>query len=304
MNLNTESLTQFLLSWNNDTQAAHESYMRMWSLHMWTSTLIQLNVQFNNNTIISEVLSMYDQKSYLFAHTINGLPEAHATSFAILTLRNLSALNQLISPELTFAALQDLSTIQGFKSDNFIEEVDSRLTLFTIIALEALCTQFNFVLDDKIVENCTNFLISCINDDGGAGAVPNAISHAAQVYCVVCGLKILNTFSRLSEAQISGFSIFLLQLQTSLGGFCGRQNKLPDACYCMWAAATLKVLGVRFNEDILYSFVTECQDQSGGIADRQGNPPDLFHSHYVCSFLGQMGVLGKKVDAVRDMVVE
>ena len=36
---------------------------------------------------------------------------------------------------------------------------------------------------------------------------------------------------------------WLLANQTSSGGFSGRLNKDPDACYCFWCGGALKVRG-------------------------------------------------------------
>jgi len=90
----------------------------------------------------------------------------------------------------------------------------------------------------------------------------------------------------------------------SEGGFSGRPNKLVDACYSFWVMGMLNLIVPSANRDVTHDQTREkelclhfpvpvstaelrrylckaCQDEeSGGLRDKPGAEPDLYHNAY------------------------
>jgi prenyltransferase beta subunit len=78
----------------------------------------------------------------------------------------------------------------------------------------------------------------CKTPQGGFGFEGNPESHSGLTYCAVASLKMLGVEL---EAHV-WLEIVDFCLMRQNGGFQGRCNKLPDACYSFWNKATLKIL--------------------------------------------------------------
>eukprot|EP00397_Hematodinium_sp_SG-2012_P061761 GEMP01082323.1.p1 GENE.GEMP01082323.1~~GEMP01082323.1.p1 ORF type:complete len:134 (+),score=30.09 GEMP01082323.1:263-664(+) len=64
--------------------------------------------------------------------------------------------------------------------------------------------------------------------------------------------------------------------------FNGRPEKAPDVCYSWWILSALRILGKMHYVDnaVLTAWICDAQDCDGGIADRPGNFPDVFHTFF------------------------
>ncbi|KAI8846788.1 terpenoid cyclases/protein prenyltransferase alpha-alpha toroid [Chytridium lagenaria] len=112
------------------------------------------------------------------------------------------------------------------------------------------------------------FVDQCKNFDGGYGSIPGAESHAAYVFCCVGALAFADAL-HLVDADKLGW--WLAERQLDSGGLNGRpRNLLMFVCYSWihW-----------IDGDKLASFILQSQDEDGGgIADRPGDAPDVFHT--------------------------
>lgn len=59
----------------------------------------------------------------------------------------------------------------------------------------------------------------------------------ASLYLAPCYSQLSPLTTQERQATIH----WLVQNQDNSGGFCGRTNKEPDACYCFWCGASLQV---------------------------------------------------------------
>ncbi len=88
----------------------------------------------------------------------------------------------------------------------------------------------------------------------------------------------------------NSFIRWVFQRQAPEGGFNGRANKLVDGCYSFWqlggiAAAEPSCLA-HFDHFRLQRYIlATCQYSSGGLLDKVGKSPDLYHTCYVLSGL-------------------
>ena len=92
---------------------------------------------------------------------------------------------------------------------------------------------YKFVCHSMLIYRCRNF-------DGGFGAVPEAESHAAQVFCCVGALSILNS---LHYVNIDLLGWWLCERQCDSGGLNGRPEKQADVCYSWWILSCLRIIG-------------------------------------------------------------
>ena len=119
--------------------------------------------------------------------------------------------------------------------------------------------------------------------------MPGAESHAAYVFCCIGALKILGD-EKLCD--IDKLGLWLSRRQTLQGGFNGRPEKLPDVCYSWWILSSCFMIERQewIKLDKLKEYILRCQDvEGGGIADRPGNEPDVFHTFFGFTALSLMG---------------
>lgn len=115
----------------------------------------------------------------------------------------------------------------SFMGDRF-GEIDTR---FVYSALYILV-----ILDKPLPEKTVDFLVKCVNNDGGVGGQPHVESHAAYIFCGISAFALLGQMHRIPVKKVKQF---LISRQTKLGGFNGRPEKLPDLCYSWWVLSSL-----------------------------------------------------------------
>ena len=118
-----------------------------------------------------------------------------------------------------------------------------------------------------------------------------AESHAGQVFCCVGALAIARRLDLVDRPLLCWW---LAERQCDSGGLNGRPEKQADVCYSWWILSVLRMLGADHWIDgaRLRSFILKCQDlPDGGIADRPGNCPDVFHTFFGVGGLSLLGAL-------------
>lgn len=165
-------------------------------------------------------------------------------------------------------------------------EVDTRFSYCALAALALLGR-----LGDADVGRAAAFVDACRNFDGGYGCAPGAESHAGQVFCCVGALAIARRLDLVDRPLLCWW---LAERQCDSGGLNGRPEKQADVCYSWWILSVLRMLGADHWIDgaRLRSFILKCQDlPDGGIADRPGNCPDVFHTFFGVGGLSLLGAL-------------
>lgn len=150
---------------------------------------------------------------------------------------------------------------------------------------------------DKLFALTAQWLIRCQTFEGGFGGVPGVEAHGGYTFCGVSSLLLLG---RLNMCDNSRLLTWVANKQMSFeGGFQGRTNKLVDGCYSFWQGALFPIIE-RFLHDeeghfgwTMYDYralqeyvLVCCQERySGGLIDKPGKPPDVYHTCYVLSGL-------------------
>jgi geranylgeranyl transferase type-2 subunit beta len=142
----------------------------------------------------------------------------------------------------------------SFMGDKF-GEIDTR---FVYSALYILV-----LLDRPLPKKSVEFLLQCINTDGGIGGQPCVESHAAYIFCGVSAFALLNKMSRIPVKKVKQF---LGSRQTKLGGFNGRPEKLPDLCYSWWVLSSLHSVNSEIMRNSpLFSFYMKSAEENPNV---------------------------------------
>ncbi|KAH9854126.1 rab geranylgeranyltransferase [Lenzites betulinus] len=173
-----------------------------------------------------------------------------------------------------------------FAGDSF-GEVDTRFLCCAVLALSLIGH-----LHELDVEKTVGYIRRCRNFDGGFGAQEGAESHAAQVFVCVAALAVLDRLDELDEDMLGWW---LAERQLPNGGLNGRPEKLEDVCYSFWVLSALSIMNKIpwINDEKLTQFILSAQDlEHGGIADRPGDQPDVFHTNFGVAGLSLLGYPG------------
>jgi len=197
-----------------------------------------------------------------------------ATHYALLVLAVYDALDRLDKSSVA-GFIKSLQQPDGSFSGDRWGEVDTR---FAYCALSALTILDHMDLID--VDAVTTWLLRCLNYDGAFGPLPRAESHAAYTFCAVQALALIGA---LEAVDLDRLGWWLCERQTPGGGFNGRPEKAPDVCYSWWILSALASIDrVHWIDGAkLAAFIRLAQDEEdGGIADRPGDVPDVFHTFF------------------------
>lgn len=102
----------------------------------------------------------------------------------------------------------------------------------------------------------------------------------------------LSILERLEEIDQDLLNWWLCERQVPEGGLNGRPEKKPDVCYSWWVLSCLGILGRLdwIDGSKLREFILKAQDtETGGIADREGDVPDVFHTVFGIAGLSLLG---------------
>lgn len=189
----------------------------------------------------------------------------------------------------------------SFCGDEFGEN-DTRFLYCAVASLSLLGR-----LQDINSNACAEYLAKCKNFDGGFGVSPGCESHAGQskkcvtmcltnrylVFCCVAALQILGRLDIVDRPKLIQWLAFR---QLPCGGLNGRPQKLEDVCYSWWVLSALHILSPslhHISKADLMGFILAAQDkETGGISDRPGDLPDIFHTLFGIAGLSLMGQKG------------
>ena len=176
-------------------------------------------------------------------------------------------------------------------------ESDLRSTYCAMIIASTLnLINYNDIENDLITKGVVDNIKNCQTFEGGLGPEPYCEAHGGYSYCGIATLVMLN---KLNEIDTDSFLRWLVNRQMiKEGGFNGRTNKLVDSCYSFWQGSIFNMIYMGNNKftydmELLYDqlslqayIIFACQNtKMGGLVDKPGKHPDLFHSNYATAGL-------------------
>lgn len=236
--------------------------------------------------ILKYVMSCYHPKEGSFSGNTDQDPHLLYTLSGIQILAIYDELDR-IDGNLVASTIRALQNDDGSFAGDKWGEIDTRFSYCALLSLSILGR-----LDAINVDKAVEFVLSCHNFDGGFGCIPGAESHAGQVFCCVGALSVGGALDRLEEEERERLGLWLCERQLACGGFNGRPDKREDVCYSWWVLSSLAMLDLVdwIDGEKLTNFITACQDgEEGGIADRPGDMPDVFHTFFGLAGLSLLG---------------
>lgn len=175
-------------------------------------------------------------------------------------------------------------------------ESDLRSTYCAMTSASILnLINWNDLSNDPLTKGVVENIKNCQTFEGGLGPEPYCEAHGGYSYCGIATLVLLN---KLHEIDVNSFIRWLVSRQMiNEGGFNGRTNKLVDSCYSFWQGSVFNLLymgdkNISYDMELLYDQLSlqayilfACQGERGGLIDKPGKYPDLFHTNYATAGL-------------------
>ncbi|EGR32827.1 hypothetical protein IMG5_069690 [Ichthyophthirius multifiliis] len=147
----------------------------------------------------------------------------------------------------------------------------------------------------SLIDGCADFIASCQTYEGGIAPEPFGEAHSGLTYCGFAALRILG---QEHKVNLNRLIYWAGQKQMPFeGGFCGRTNKLVDNCYSFWQGSIFRLISQATNQATSYqnhllfdhlklqAYILLCQNEEGGLFDKPGKYPDIYHTAYSLSGL-------------------
>lgn len=161
----------------------------------------------------------------------------------------------------------------------------------------AVVARLTNIYTDALFDKSARWVIRCQTYEGGFGGVPGVEAHGGYTFCGFSALLLLKSVHMCDTKSLLRW-VANKQMPFE-GGFQGRTNKLVDGCYSFWQAAIFPVISELLESEeqrpiwSMYDYralqeyvLICCQDRhSGGLIDKPGKPPDVYHTCYVLSGL-------------------
>lgn len=193
----------YLQQWGRDEgdyEYAMSEYLRMSGLY-WVRTALDLahaadSMGLTRARILEFVRACWSENLGGFGANPGHDPHILYTLSAVQILVSFDALDPaLVEPTVKF--IQQLQLSNGSFQGDCWGEIDTRFS-FCSLACLALLGRLQAVR----VEQAADFILQCMNFDGGFGVRPGSETHAGQVYCCVGALAIAG-WSFLQKCQFS-----------------------------------------------------------------------------------------------------
>lgn len=198
-----------------------------------------------------QILVTVDAVDELEKRGLGGKQKVGACMLLPTSLISMHGLCEADQVDVVIASLQNKED-GSFMGDQW-GETDTRFLYGALNALSLLG-----LLDLVDIPKAVSYVQSCENFDGAYGVTPGAESHSGQVFTCVGALTIAGRLDLVNKDRLGAW---LSERQIDKGGFNGRPEKLPDACYAWWVGSSLAMIDRLHWIDgkKLASFVLQCQ---------------------------------------------
>ena len=144
-------------------------------------------------------------------------------------------------------------------------------------------------LDRVNYDECSNFIISCQNDDGGFGA---NIGHDSNIHSSLCAIYCLILLDRLNSVNIDKLCEWVSTLQNEDGSFRGNEFDEVDTKFTYCAFVLMSLLGkmelININKGI--EWLIKCENFDSGFGCNQDCET---HGGQIFTVLGALSIANK-----------
>ncbi|XP_031842772.1 farnesyl transferase beta subunit [Nomia melanderi] len=154
------------------------------------------------------------------------------------------------------------------------------------------------VYTPEMFKGSEDWIAKCQTWEGGIGGCPGMEAHGGYTYC---GLAALVLLGKTDFCHLKSLLRWIVNKQMRMeGGFQGRSNKVIDGCYSFWQGGVFALIHAiltkqkkvfnsnywLFNQEALQEYLLICcQHPDGGLLDKPGRYPDMYHTCYALSGL-------------------
>ncbi|XP_012081734.1 protein farnesyltransferase subunit beta isoform X2 [Jatropha curcas] len=161
------------------------------------------------------------------------LATTYAAVNSLITLGGRRALSS-INREKLYTFLRKVKDPSGAFRMHDGGEMDVR-ACYTAISVASILN----ILDDELVKDVGNYIISCQTYEGGIAGEPGSEAHGGYTFCGLAAMVLINEVNRLDMARLIDWVVFRQGVEC---GFQGRTNKLVDGCYSFWQGGVFAIL--------------------------------------------------------------
>lgn len=161
------------------------------------------------------------------------LATTYAAVNALVTLGGDRALSSINRSKM-YNFLRRMKNASGAFRMHDAGEIDVR-ACYTAISVASILN----ILDDELVKNVGNYILSCQTYEGGIGGEPGSEAHGGYTFCGLATMILIDEADRLDLESLIDWVAFRQGVEL---GFQGRANKLVDGCYSFWQGGAIALL--------------------------------------------------------------
>ncbi|KAL6135762.1 hypothetical protein ACLB2K_067988 [Fragaria x ananassa] len=213
---------------------ANRPWMCYWILH--SLALLGAPVEDGLKNIIIDFLRRCQDKNGGYGGGPGQMPHlatTYAAVSALITLGGHKALSSINRHEL-YTFLRRMKHPSGGFRMHDAGEIDIR-ACYTAISVASVLN----ILDNELVDNVGNYILSCQTYEGGISGEPGSEAHGGYTYCGLATMILINEVNRLDLPRLIDWLVFRHGVEY---GFQGRTNKLVDGCYSFWQGGAFALL--------------------------------------------------------------
>ncbi|XP_020203246.1 protein farnesyltransferase subunit beta [Cajanus cajan] len=164
------------------------------------------------------------------------MPHIATTYAAVNTLITLGGQKSLasINRDKLYGFLRRMKQPNGGFRMHDEGEIDVR-ACYTAISVASVLN----ILDDELMQNVGDYILSCQTYEGGIGGEPGSEAHGGYTFCGLAAMILIGEVNRLDLPRLVDWVVYR---QGKECGFQGRTNKLVDGCYSFWQGGAVALL--------------------------------------------------------------
>ncbi|XP_044501308.1 protein farnesyltransferase subunit beta-like [Mangifera indica] len=213
---------------------ANRPWICYWILHSIALLGQSIDVALEDRTI--DFLSRCQDPDGGYAGGPGQMPHLATTYAAVNALITLGSDKSLLSIDRgkMYTFLKRMKDPSGAFRMHDEGEIDVR-ACYTAISVASMLN----ILDDDLVRDVGNYILSCQTYEGGIAGEPGSEAHGGYTFCGLATMILINEVNRLDLASLIDCVVFRQGVE---GGFQGRTNKLVDGCYSFWQGGVFALL--------------------------------------------------------------
>ncbi|XP_038718635.1 protein farnesyltransferase subunit beta-like isoform X2 [Tripterygium wilfordii] len=213
---------------------ANRPWLCYWILHSIALLGDSVDDQLENNAV--DFLNRCQDSNGGYGGGPGQMPHLATTYAAVNTLVTLGGQKALSSINRCklYTFLRRMKDPSGAFRMHDAGEIDVR-ACYTAVSVASLLN----ILDDELIQNLGNYILSCQTYEGGISGEPGSEAHGGYTFCGLAAMILINEVHCLDLSRLIDWVVFRQGVE---GGFQGRTNKLVDGCYSFWQGGVFALL--------------------------------------------------------------